>query len=257
MAIHLLQDGIQASCLSRRGLVRLLRLRTRQQSAELLKQFIGQQRAWGLKLPPFLAGKDVAEAFVFAVYCQNFLLRDSIPRDRDAFEQRLISGKAGLFDAASQLTSVLDKVVAHHFELIRQLKLPAYQDSHVSADVGSQLAQLLADQFLYCVPFYWLREYPRYLQAIAYRLERARGQLERDNQLSAEIQNHWQKLLGLVQKDSGSLNAFVEDRDTLSQIRWMIEEFRVSLFAQQLRTRIPASAKRLDRLWESTVGGTG
>ena len=257
VAIRLLPNRIQALCLSRRGMVRLLRLRTRQQSTELLKKFTAQQRAWGLKLPPFLAGKTVAEAFVHAVYCESFQLRDAIPRDKNAFEQALLSNKSGLFEVASQLTAILDKVVERHFELLRQLKVPAYQNSHVFDDVSSQLHELVNQDFLYCVPFQWLREYPRYLQAIGYRLERARGQLERDAQFSAEIQKHWQRLLRLERNGADSLNAFVEDHHILSQIRWMIEEFRVSLFAQQLRTRIPVSAKRLDRLWETSVGGTG
>ncbi|MBT8146352.1 MAG: ATP-dependent RNA helicase HrpA, partial [Gammaproteobacteria bacterium] len=257
VAVHLLADPLLAASQTRRGMVRLFRLRTRQQSTDLLKQFVAQQRAWGLKLPPFLAGKDVAEAFVFAVYCENFQLRDSFPRERDAFEQRLLDNKAGLFELAAQLTAVLDKLIARHFDLVRQLKLPVYKGSHVGTDVGSQLDELLAEGFLYCVPFQWLREYPRYLQAIEYRLERAQGQLERDSQLSAEIQQHWQRLQRLERTECETLNAFVEDRDTLSQIRWMIEEFRVSLFAQQLRTRIPASAKRLARLWEIAVGGAG
>lgn len=257
VAVHLLADPVKAACLSRRGITRLFMLRTRQQSKELLKQFITQQRTWGLKLPPFLAGKDVAEAFVYAVYCESFQLRNSIPRNRDGFEQRLLAGKAELFVVATQLTTVLDKLIARHFDLIRQLKLPAFQDSHTAADVSSQLQELLAEGFLYCVPYQWLREYPRYLQAIEYRLERARGQLARDEQLGDELDKHWQRLQGLDRQEYATLNAFVEDRDTLSHYRWMIEEFRVSLFAQQLRTRIPASTKRLERLWESSVGGTG
>jgi len=257
VAIHLMADRTQAACASRRGAVRLFRLRTRQQSADLLKQFTTQQRAWGLKLPPFLTGKDIAEAFVFAVYCESFQLRDGIPRDREAFEQRLVTGKTRLFEVASQLTVVLGKVVEQHFDLLAQLKLPVYEQSHLVADVRSQLAQLLAEGFLYNVPFQWLREYPRYLQAVGYRLERARGQLGKDAQLSEEIEKHWQRLLERQRPGSVSLNAFVEDVDTLSKVRWMIEEFRVSLYAQQLRTRIPASAKRLERLWESAVGDSG
>jgi ATP-dependent helicase HrpA len=256
VAVKLLADRLEAQCQTRRGLVRLLRLRTRQQSAELNKQFTRRQRDWGLQLPPFLAGKEIAEAFVFAVYCEVFQLRDSLPRDQAAFEKRLLDCKAGLFETASQLTAVLDKLITRHFGLLRRLNTSVDDATRIDSDVHSQLNALFSEGFLYSVPFEWLREYPRYLQAIEHRLERAKGHAARDLELFEELQSQWQRLTGTVQPESVTLNAFVEDRPMLLKYRWMIEEFRVSLFAQQLRTRLPVSAKRLERLWESQVGDT-
>jgi ATP-dependent helicase HrpA len=257
VAVKLLADRIQAQTRTRHGVVRLLRLRTRQQSVELSKQFTRRQRDWGLQLPPFLAGKDVAEAFVFAAYCQVFELRESIPRDQAAFEKRLLDCKAGLFETASQLTAALDKVITRHFGLLRRLNKAANHENRIDADVHSQLTGLFSGGFLYSVPFEWLREYPRYLQAIEHRLERAKGHSARDFELSEALQSQWQRLTEMVPSGSVTLNAFVEDRSILLKYRWMIEEYRVSLFAQQLRTRLPVSAKRLERLWESQVGDAG
>ena len=93
-----------------------------------------------------------------------------------------------------------------------------------------------------------------YLCFLQYRLDKAAVQKERDAQLVQELLPHWQKLQNQDRKGYDSLNAFVEDRPQLASIRWMIEELRISLFAQQLRTRMPASSKRLDRLWQESSG---
>ena len=253
VAVKLLTHRRQALCETRRGLVRLFRLRTRQQSAELSKQFTGLQRSWGLKLPPFLSGKEVTEAFVFAVYCDTFKLRDTVPRNLASFELRLMDCKSGLFETSSQLSALLDKVVNRHFELLRRLIQPDISVNEIDADIRSQLNELFAEGFLYHVPFEWLREYSRYLQAIEHRLEKSRGgHSNREFELHRASADQWQRLVKQVEPNDGvSLNAFVEDRPTLLQVRWMIEEFRVSLFAQHLRTRMPVSAKRIQRLWDS------
>jgi ATP-dependent helicase HrpA len=250
VAVRLLTDLREATAQTRLGLVRLLRLRTPQQAREMLQQFGAQQRRWGLRLPAFLVGKPAAEAFVFAVYCHCFQLRDTLPRDKTAFEQRLQRQRSELFEAAAQLTTALGKVVDQYVEVQKILGRSAIEDTSLGKDLQSQLDNLLAEDFLLHVPFEWLRETPRYLQAIAYRLDKAPAQLVRDQELQAEIQPHWQRLLESARGQPGTLNSFVEDRPELARIRWMLEELRVSCFAQQLRTRMPASTKRLERLWE-------
>lgn len=253
VAVKLLTHRRQALCETRRGLVRLFRLRTRQQSAELSKQFSALQRSWGLKLPPFLSGKEITEAFVFAVYCDTFKLRDTVPRNLASFELRLMACKSDLFETSSQLSALLDKVVNHHFELLRRLIHPDTSVDEIDSDIRSQLNELFAEGFLYHVPFEWLREYSRYLQAIEHRLEKSRGgHSNRELEFHRASAEQWQRLVKQVETNDGvSLNAFVEDRPTLLQVRWLIEEFRVSLFAQHLRTRMPVSAKRIQRLWDS------
>ncbi|MCP5346279.1 MAG: ATP-dependent RNA helicase HrpA [Gammaproteobacteria bacterium] len=249
VSVRLYEDRRRAVRQTRRGLVRLFRLRTAQQARDLSREFLKQQRAWGLRLPPLLSGKEVAEAFVFAVYSQCFEVRSSLPRDAAGFEKQLQDHKASLYEVAGQLTGVLGKLIERYFALRQALKGLERNNAHLFNEIESQLENLLDDEFLYTVPFEWLREFPRYLQAIDYRLERA-GQKERDEELAGELSPYWERLLRLDRKGYSSLNAFVEDSEELLSFRWMIEEFRVSLFAQQLRTRIPVSAKRLDRLWQ-------
>ncbi len=250
VSVRLYEDRIGAARQTRRGLVRLYRLRTAQQSRDLGREFSRQQRVWGLRLPPLLAGKETAEAFVSAVYSECFQVRATTPRTAAGFESLLSSHKADLYQVASQLTGVLDRIIEHHYLLRQDLIRYERENTRIFNEINSQLENLLSQDFLHTVPFEWLREFPRYLQAMTCRAERALTQKERDLQLSLQVQPYWEKLLREDRKGFGSLNAFVEDRLNLSAFRWMIEEFRVSLFAQQLRTKVPASAKRLDRLWQ-------
>jgi len=256
VSVHLLEDRAQAARHNRLGLVRMLRLRTPQQSRDLLKEFTAQQRAWGLKLPPVLAGREAGEAFVFAVYCESFAVRQAVPRDRQAFEALLVGSKAELFPVARRLTTVLERILDRLYEVQAAVKKIARRNKALHDDLKVQLDCLCSEDLLYTVPFDWLAEYPRYLQAMGQRLDKSREQPLREVELAAQLQDRWQRLLQLDRKGRQSLNAFVEDDDKLSRYRWMIEEFRVSLYAQQLRTRIPASAKRLDRLWEELARGT-
>jgi ATP-dependent helicase HrpA len=82
---------------------------------------------------------------------------------------------------------------------------------------------------------------PKYVRAIARRLERARGDIERDRKLQSQVEPYAQQVRRL--RLSADLDMPGNERERL---RWMVEEFRLSLFAQDLRTLLPVSAKRLE-----------
>jgi ATP-dependent helicase HrpA len=113
-------------------------------------------------------------------------------------------------------------------------------------DMASQLAQLVAPGFLTTTPWQWLSQYPRYFKSILLRREKLAGPaIARDQKLTAELSLRWQAYL-----DRAKLHAEREIYDPqLVQYRWMLEEYRVSLFTQELRTAIPVSIKRLDEQW--------
>jgi ATP-dependent helicase HrpA len=106
--------------------------------------------------------------------------------------------------------------------------------------------------FLIRTSFDWLRHYPRYLQAMRVRLSRlGAGGHVRDEKLMAEITPYvrgWKELVAR-QKELGLNPAKVDE------FRWHTEEFRVQLFAQELRTSVPVSAKRLQEMWQGIVKG--
>jgi ATP-dependent helicase HrpA len=99
--------------------------------------------------------------------------------------------------------------------------------------------------FLLVTPWERLREYPRYLQAIEQRLEKHGQSLQRDAQLAAQILPLETRYRERVKVERGLLAPGHDE------FRWLLEEFRVSLFAQQLKTRVPVSARRLADAWSA------
>ncbi len=118
-------------------------------------------------------------------------------------------------------------------QLIAELQGSAF--SNALADVNLQLQYVLSKGFLHETPTTWFRHLPRFIQALARRLERLRGNASRDAELSRQITPFVTAYVRLQAAHSAEIE----------QLKWMIEEFRVSLFAQDLRTSIPVSAKRL------------
>jgi ATP-dependent helicase HrpA len=110
-------------------------------------------------------------------------------------------------------------------------------------DVRDQIDSLVYAGFLNDLSLDELRQYPRYLKAIVKRLERLAGDANKDRGLFLQIQPHWDDYKKLKNKEGYS--------EKVREIRWMLEEFRVSLFAQDLGTAYPVSAKRITKLFVS------
>ncbi|MNP19672.1 ATP-dependent RNA helicase HrpA [compost metagenome] len=112
-------------------------------------------------------------------------------------------------------------------------------------DIKQQLSHLVYPGFVRETPAQWLKELPRFLKAIELRLEKLPAQVQKDRVWSIELAGQW----GQYQARAGK-HAQEGKRDPqLELYRWLIEEYRVSLFAQQLGTRVPISDKRLSKQW--------
>lgn len=112
-------------------------------------------------------------------------------------------------------------------------------------DIKQQLANLVYPGFVRETPAVWLKELPRYLKAVELRLEKLGSQVQRDRVWSGELSGLWAQYKARADK-----HAQEGKRDEqLVLYRWWIEEYRVSLFAQQLGTKVPISDKRLAKQW--------
>ena len=114
----------------------------------------------------------------------------------------------------------------------------------VCDDIRQQLDRLLEMDFPRHIPRQWLMQYPRFLKAIKYRLDKLQGNLNRDRKATQEIARYTERL----EQDMLS--------DDARHFRWMLEEYRVSLFAQAMGTSIPVSARRLDKYGGRRVLGS-
>jgi ATP-dependent helicase HrpA len=112
-------------------------------------------------------------------------------------------------------------------------------------DIKQQLGNLVYPGFVRETPAAWLKEFPRYLKAIELRLEKLGAQVQKDRVWSTELGNYWAQYQARLAK-----HAQEGKRDEqLVLYRWWLEEYRVSLFGQQLGTRFPVSDKRLGKQW--------
>ena len=149
---------------------------------------------------------------------------------------------------AELVTSVLNE---HHKALLQvndkhcpPARMRCYQD------IKDQLHHLFVPDWLHNVPFDRLQHYPRYLKAIQMRIDRLQGHIERDNTYSEEVTALWKQYEIQLTKAS----KLVGDNGYLDEYRWMLEEYRVSVFAQGIKTPSPISLKRLEKMWAKVVG---
>ena len=124
-------------------------------------------------------------------------------------------------------------------------RVPDTKWQYAIDDIREQIARLMASDSFLKTPWEWLRQYPRYFRAICSRLENLPGGVPRDFEKSQDFQPRWQLFQEHLrhQQSQG-----VVDPELL-HLRWMLEEYRVSLFAQKLGTAIPVSPKRLEQQW--------
>ncbi len=186
--------------------------------------------------------EQLTSELIDAVIDQAFLNETDFPRTQSQFEMCLEKGKKIMLDVANELSGMVGKALAEHHQLNKKLKgniSTAWL--HAVADIKFQLSTLIYPGFIKQTPLEWLREYPRYFKAINLRLERLSGGIDRDRAAVLEIKPLWQAYVDRLEKhqQQGAVDP------ELGRYRWMIEELRVSLFAQTLGTKIPVSAKRL------------
>jgi ATP-dependent helicase HrpA len=168
---------------------------------------------------------------------------DRMPRSATQFDALIDAGRARVYEAGLEVTRLLRNTLLAHKDLralLGQLQAPAF--SAACAEVGEQIAALLAAGWVGETPEPWFSQLPKYLRAAVRRLERLRADADRDRKLAARV--------APFVAACRSLRDTVADDETgaeLEQLRWMIEEFRVSLFAQELRTLMPVSEQRLER----------
>ncbi len=234
----------EAREMTREGIRRLVMLRLPQQ-VESLRRLRDLDRL-ALQFRKLGTDRELRDALVRLVVDEAVLPAGHLPRDGDEFEAICREGAAQLLPAGERWLETLADVLERHHRIRRTLsgKLnPVLLKA--GRDMGEQLDWLLFPGFLEIVPTSRLAAYPRYLQALELRLEKLMQGNPKDASLAAEVRRHWERLAERVAKPGE------ESRNpALAHYRWMVEEYRVSVFAQQLGTTEPVSAKRLDQQWK-------
>ena len=178
---------------------------------------------------------------------ERAFLVDPLPADAKAFEQRVADGRGRLNLIAAEIARTAGAILTEFAAAQRKLK-DARPPAEVASDIAQQLQRLVTRRFLTETPYAQLQHLPRYLKAVQLRLDKHRNDPARDAARLADLRPHEQRFWRLVAERKGVQDA------RLQELRWLLEELRVSFFAQELRTPQPVSLKRLDKCW-AQLGG--
>lgn len=169
---------------------------------------------------------------------------DPLPRSENEFNAQKQRAKQRLPEATTQLTELLQQIGTEYQHVYLQLAAQRNQD--VKHELNEQLEQLIFAGFLSAIPWKRLIHLPRYLKGIKLRLEKLASNPERDMRNRQEVNIFWQQYLQHLAKNPKT----PIKNENLQEFRWQIEELRISLFAQELKTPQPISSKRLKKLWK-------
>jgi ATP-dependent RNA helicase HrpA len=247
VAITLCDYPGEALLQHRAGVLRLLRLHSAQQVKYLRKQLLRGNEfnlvlaAGGFDRPALL------EDLVDASYMQAMGVDAAPPYTKSEFLALLDQGKGELVTRANELEALLLTSLRLLTDIRKRLAALAGGDwPDTRKDIDAQLRQLWLPGFMRDTPGQWLAQLPRYLKALRTRIERLPGQPAKDQTHTAMLQGLEAPLWAAVAGQPGLLLLSEE----ASQYRWLLEEFRVSLFAQSLGTRQAVSARRLQEQWQ-------
>lgn len=239
VSLTLKDDGAESTMLHKQGLRRLLLLQLPDQARQLRKGPPGIERLclnFATIGPCEALRQDVIDAALDEV-----LFHDGLCREERVFMQKTREGKAHLLDICNQICDLVDKILESHRACRNRLESV---NAETRSDIEHQLERLIYAGFVSNAGLPQLRNVPRYLQAVKLRLERAGHSPSKDAAGMASIKPFVDRLKQLNDALAGA-----EPNPEASEYRWLLEEYRVSLFAQELKTARPVSAKRLEQKW--------
>ncbi|WP_374277750.1 ATP-dependent RNA helicase HrpA [Azonexus sp.] len=248
VSLKVFDSAEEAAETHRKGLARLFMLQFREQVKYFDKNVPGLTQM-GMQYMALGTTDELKRQLVDLAF-ERACLNDPLPTTPDAFKARCAEAKARLGLVMQEVCRLVGTVL-NEWQAVTK-KLPAFK-AHAAAvaDIDAQLKRLLGKNFVVATPFERLQHYPRYLKAIVVRLDKLKAAPQRDAQLMAEYGPLWtnyeRRAIQLAKL--GAVDPQVE------QFRWLLEELRVGLYAQELRTPVPVSVKRLQKQWEGIKHG--
>ena len=239
IALRLFDTSAAAEQAHRLGVIELMKLQLKEQVKDLNKGIQGFTQA--AMLLKHINADTLRDDLTQAVCDRAFIGEDELPRNEKAFKEQIKRARSRLPAVKEALSRYLQETAAAYAEL--NGKLGKHPLTHL---MRQRLQTLLAAGFATRTPWAQWPRLPIYLKAMTLRLEKYSGNPARDAAREADIQEleqMWQE------KTDGLVKQGLPVSDDLAAFRWMIEELRVSLFAQELKTPYPVSVKRLLKEW--------
>jgi len=182
---------------------------------------------------------------------ERAFMSDELPINAEQFSQRLQAGKPRLALIAQEIAKHALNALQANADLQKKLAQAKAVSPSAYADIQTQLQGLIFPSLIAQTPYAQLVHLPRYLKAIAMRVDKLRSNPSRDAQCQKDwesVARPWQKLL---QGQRGSASYALSEDQGLQDFRWQLEELRVALYAQELKTPTPMSLKRLEKVLAS------
>jgi len=240
VSIEVFDEPEMAAIKHRKGLARLFALQIRE-ALKYLEKNIPDLQKMAVAYMPLGTHEELRTQIIELAIDRAFLL-DPLPADALTFQKRLEEGRGRLTLIANEVARMAGVILLEYASAVRKIK-DTKNAPDATADCSAQLQRLMPKNFLAATPWLQLQHFARYLKAIILRLDKYRGDPARDAQRLAEFKPQEQRYWRLVAERKGAQDL------RMLEFRWLLEELRVSFFAQELRTPQPVSIKRLDKAW--------
>ncbi|WP_404362332.1 ATP-dependent RNA helicase HrpA [Marinobacter sp.] len=239
-------DPLTAEDATRRAVARLI-LQRLGNTLEGMERKLPCFRSSALLFAPVGKASGLLDDLLLATAMQHFL-KGPAPRSEEGLVEVYEAGRADFLPALEEADRQLFSALQGHHGVMKQLKGKiTLAQANSMADIKFQMEQLVYPGFLVNTPAEWFVHFPRYFEAADLRLEKMTREMGREREFLHAIEPLWARY---AKKRDEHQRQGIRDPE-LTVYRWMLEEFRVSFFAQQLGTAVPVSVKRLDKQWQN------
>jgi ATP-dependent helicase HrpA len=231
------------------GLRRLFALSNKDTLKALQKQLPGI-RELGLLFINVGSVEDLIEQ-ILNLALERAFMSEPFPVNAEQFAEQTQAGKPRLALIAQEIARHALNALQAHADLQKKVTSAKAASPGAYADIQTQMQGLIFPKFVAEIPYSQLVHVPRYLKAIAMRIDKLRSNPSRDAQCQKDwesVARPWQKLM---QGNQGAASYALAEDQALKDFRWQLEELRVALYAQELKTPTPMSLKRLEKVLAS------
>jgi ATP-dependent helicase HrpA len=247
--LEVFDDLVEARKYHWHGLRRLFALSNKDTLKALQKQLPGMREIGLLFIN--VGSVDSLLEQILNLALERAFMNDPLPVNAEQFADRLQAGKPRLALIAQEITKHALAALQAHADIQKKLAQAKAASVTAHTDIQTQVQGLIFAKFVSDTPYSQLVHFPRYLKAIAMRIDKLRSNPSRDAQCQKDwesVARPWQKL---VQGSRGSAAYAMTEDQALTDFRWQLEELRVALYAQELKTPTPMSLKRLEKVLSS------
>ena len=245
VAIELVDNPAIAESISMDGQLRLAVLRGKDQCKYLSKDLL-RGKELQLKAAGLISRDAIVSALIMASFKQAIFPNNLVVRDQIKFDDVFKSGIGQVVELARRHGDAIESVLASLHIQQQRIRSMSVTEQTAKEDILAQITWLFSVQTLGQASVEDTLQYSRYVRAIDFRIEKVLSHVQKDYEYTKTIESF---VAPLDQFEVKKYLISPELTQSLREFRWLIEEFRVSLFAQQLKTRRPVSEKRLATRW--------